>query len=584
MIPPMLYFVGIILSCLALPIYSKHSNVSMDGRSVIIDGKRELLFSGAIHYSRVHPDDWNHTFQLAKEMNLNTIQTYFFWNFHEQERGNYIWDGDRDLLKFFQLAQDNDLYVNFRIGPYVCAEWSYGGFPVWLRDVNASCWRCPDPIFEEEVAKIVKTTVDKVRPYLAQNGGPIIALQIENEYNGNQDYLEWSVDMANNLTTDEQATWILCHDLNQCSTANAHGHHALCTINGFWMDEYKSDPGQPSPAWMAKQVNNNPNQPLVWTEDQAWFDQWGVAKRIRQTEDILYGIARWTAYGGTWHNHYMFTGGSNFGLTAGREVTTGYAPDAVVDPFLLKQQPRFDCFAELYGTLQSVASALLDISEVPSAVVLPSNGSAAGSDLSTVLLACTDTDPSHVGVLDPAQQWKTVSGSDSNSVLLKNVGSGYCLDSKSVQPPLLVACDASVQSQLWAEASIVDPTTHHVGTALATQPCLVPGSSGTCKRCLDMDEDLKLGLWDCKDGSSKEQQNQVFKMTNDNTGIRPTASDDLCLTSLSATSGQIELHQYLDGLAGLSRAHARARESAHSLDEAPQRPTRGAVRDVLHPE
>ena len=121
-----------------------------------------------------------------------------------------------DLNKFVQTAADNGLYVTLRIGPYVCAEYYYGGIPVWMRDSGAACYRCNDSVWEQEMQRFVAIVVDKVAPQLYTNGGPIVMLQIENEYNDSeQDYLEWSVDMARSLTTE--VPWNLCHDERRCA-------------------------------------------------------------------------------------------------------------------------------------------------------------------------------------------------------------------------------------------------------------------------------------------------------------------------------------------------------------------------------
>ena len=218
----------------------------MDGRSILINNTRQLILSGSVHYSRVLPTDWERVFLLARELHLNTIQTYFMWNFHEgKERGNVTWSGRRDLVQFIQLANEHGLYVNLRIGPYVCGEYYYGGLPLWLRTRETiQCFRCNDKVWKREMQRVLKYVVEKVRPLLASNGGNVILLQVENEYNGDgttedQSYLEWAVDVANNLTLNEQALWSLCHDHTLCSEVNARGHRALCTINGFWMDVYK---------------------------------------------------------------------------------------------------------------------------------------------------------------------------------------------------------------------------------------------------------------------------------------------------------------------------------------------------------
>jgi hypothetical protein len=93
---------------------------------------------------------------------------------------------------------------------------------------------------------------------------------------------------------------------------------------GFWMDELLKENYQPSPKWLSDLHTGNPGQPWVWTEDQGWYDQWGVAKRVRDSRDQLYGIARFYARGGAYHNFYMLTGGNNYGKLSSNGVTTAY--------------------------------------------------------------------------------------------------------------------------------------------------------------------------------------------------------------------------------------------------------------------
>lgn len=168
-------------------------------------------------------------------------------------------------------------------------------------------FRCNDTVWESHMEKWVTTVVEKIRPQLASNGGPVIMLQIENEYAQDDDYLKWAVDMARNITTD--VPWEICHDVPQCGQLNVEAGQdkVLCAINGFWM-ESGGGGGQPGPEYFDSLWESNPNQPGVWTEDQGWFDQWGVAQRIRWSNDQIYGIARFFAYGGSYHNFYMLTG------------------------------------------------------------------------------------------------------------------------------------------------------------------------------------------------------------------------------------------------------------------------------------
>jgi beta-galactosidase GanA len=143
--------------------------------------------------------------RAIREAGLNAIDTYVFWNEHEQERGQYDFvSAGRDLRLFLQLAHEQGLYVVLRIGPYVCAEWNYGGFPYWLREVPGIDFRTWNAPFMQEMSRFVEHTVGHVKDLFYQNGGPIILLQIENEYGlvekeygeeGHR-YIEWAAEFA----------------------------------------------------------------------------------------------------------------------------------------------------------------------------------------------------------------------------------------------------------------------------------------------------------------------------------------------------------------------------------------------------
>lgn len=228
------------------------------------------------------------------------------------------------------------------------------------------CFRCIDPVWKREMARWVSTVVHKVKPLLASNGGPIIWMQVENEYDKDDEYLEWTIAMARNVTTE--IPWSLCgHNITQCNQLNRrhgiydatfHENRAVCTINGFWVE--KGEHGsQPGPEFFRKLWSGNTAQPAVWTEDQGWFDIWRMAHRVRSTSDQLYGIARFFAYGGAYHNFYMLTGGNNYGLRAGRDATTAYAPDTAIDNFLLRSEPRFSLFRKFFHVMKDIEVELL---------------------------------------------------------------------------------------------------------------------------------------------------------------------------------------------------------------------------------
>eukprot|EP00730_Choanoeca_flexa_P008508 TRINITY_DN12498_c0_g2_i8.p1 TRINITY_DN12498_c0_g2~~TRINITY_DN12498_c0_g2_i8.p1 ORF type:complete len:877 (+),score=175.89 TRINITY_DN12498_c0_g2_i8:2-2632(+) len=493
--------------------------VSYDGRSFFIDGERKLILSGGMHYNRVPRSDWDGVMKMAKAMGLNTIQGYFMWNFHEHSRGNITWEGQADLSAFMELAKANDLMVTLRIGPYVCGEYYAGGLPLWLRHVdNISCYRCSDPIWKREVQRIVSIVVAEMEKYLWPNGGPIIMLQIENEYNGgDQDYLDWAVEMARSLTTD--VPWNLCHDVQMCIKSNAKAE-ALCTINGFWMEQRDGFVSQPSLAWIDTLKDGLPNQPLVWTEDQGWFDEWGVAQRVRDPRDQAYGIARWLAYGGAYHNFYMMTGGNNYARNAGGTVTTAYAPDTVIDYLFLPHQPRYDFYTDLFDIVKSISGQLLNNS-IATAVPLATSPSLA--EAAVTMAPCQAQ----------ASRW-TFQTLSQSAMLIMSSFNGMCLQDSEDNKPLLTACNESDITQHWT----YNTTTQHI-QSYVSKPCRAKGSTGNCLQCLDLEggQGTSLDIWDCKLSQNGQQANQQFKLQTDR--IQHVSGSCLAVTNLTGAEAHV---------------------------------------------
>jgi beta-galactosidase len=227
------------LPIVALLALAAARSITYDSRSYVLDGKRALLLSGSIHYQRVEPSDWPRVLSLAAEANFNVIQTYVTWDEHEATEGTISWSGRNNITAFVSLAQSHGLNVVVRIGPYICGEHFNGGIPLWMRAVEgsgASCFRCTDPVWENFSSHVLGEVVGQLRAsnLLYTQGGPVIMLQVENEYNGDIIYLKDVVAAARNITTD--VPWILCHDEDLCSAVNADGGGALgkavCTING----------------------------------------------------------------------------------------------------------------------------------------------------------------------------------------------------------------------------------------------------------------------------------------------------------------------------------------------------------------
>ena len=165
------------------------------GNHFELDGKPFQVLSGEIHYARVPRAYWRDRIRMARAMGLNTIATYVFWNVHEPKPGVYDFSGQNDLATFIKIAQQEHMYVLLRAGPYSCAEWEFGGFPAWLlADPRMrTALRSNDPAFMVPVERWMKRLSQEVAPLQIGLGGPILAVQIENEYGnfgGDKAYME----------------------------------------------------------------------------------------------------------------------------------------------------------------------------------------------------------------------------------------------------------------------------------------------------------------------------------------------------------------------------------------------------------
>ncbi len=334
------------------------TTIGYDPRAVIIDGQRTLLLSAAIHYPRSTPDMWDAMMARSKAAGINTIETYVFWNFHERQRGVFDFADRLDLRLFCKLAQKHGLYVILRIGPYICAEINYGGFPAWLRDVPGIQFRTLNQPYMAEMERWVRLLCDYLRPMFAPQGGPIIMAQIENEYNliapsygeAGQQYLAWSIALGQSLHLD--IPWIMC-------VGGMPG--AIETLNGFYVHDQ-----------IEQHRIAHPDQPALWTEHwPGWYDVWGQPHHSRSPETVAYGAARFIAAGGTGINYYMWHGGTNFGREAMYLQTTSYDYTAPLDEFGL-ETTKSQHLARLHHALLQHAHDLLQ-NERPTPVALGTN-------------------------------------------------------------------------------------------------------------------------------------------------------------------------------------------------------------------
>lgn len=303
---------------------------------------------------------------------------------------------------------------------------------------------------------------------------------------------------------------------------------------------------------------------------QGWFDQWGVAKRVRYTSDQIYGVARALAYGLSYHNFYMVTGGSNFGRQSGGEVVTAYAPDTVIDYLLLRHQPRFDAYSSFFHAMQSVSDVLLN-APIPAGVPLqPVDLASAGVSLGGQVVAPVSAKPLELSTTtcyqyeDPSQQWSFHSFPGPGSLVNGNDLS-QCLDASKPGTAgaveLVMCAEGSSTDQQWS----FNQTSGHV-TSANNYSCLSPHAptGARCQRCLDLAESGKVDIWDCKGSNDAQADNQIWAWVEpsgstpgetvsatQNATLRPHRSQGDCLTTTPAPSPYpgnqtgLELHEYV---------------------------------------
>lgn len=323
------------------------ANVTYDHRAVVIGGKRRVLISGSIHYPRSTPEMWPDLIQKSKDGGLDVIETYVFWNLHEPVRNQYNFEGRYDLVKFVKLVAEAGLYAHLRIGPYVCAEWNYGGFPLWLHFIPGIQFRTDNEPFKAEMQRFTAKIVDmmKQEKLYASQGGPIILSQIENEY-GNIDsaygaagksYIKWAAGMA--LSLDTGVPWVMCQQSDAPDPI-------INTCNGFYCDQF---------------TPNSNNKPKMWTENwSGWFLSFGGAAPYRPVEDLAFAVARFFQRGGTFQNYYMYHGGTNFDRTSGGPfISTSYDYDAPLDEYGLIRQPKWGHLKDLHKAIKLCEAALV---------------------------------------------------------------------------------------------------------------------------------------------------------------------------------------------------------------------------------
>ena len=256
--------------------------------------------------------------QMCKALGMNAVCIYIFWNIHEQREGQFDFTGNNDVAEFCRLAQKNGLYVIVRPGPYVCAEWEMGGLPWWLLKKKDIKLRERDPYFMERVKIFEEKVGEQLKPLTIQNGGPIIMIQVENEYGSygeDKPYVSEIRDCLRSIYGKELS-------LFQCDWSSNFEKNGLDDLT--WTMNFGTGANIDDQFRRLGQLR--PDAPKMCSEFwSGWFDKWGARHETRPAKDMVEGMDEMLSKGISF-SLYMTHGGTSFGHWAGAN-SPGFAPD-----------------------------------------------------------------------------------------------------------------------------------------------------------------------------------------------------------------------------------------------------------------
>lgn len=318
-----------------------------------LDGQPVKIISGAIHYFRVVPEYWRDRLEKLKALGCNTVETYVPWNFHEPHEGQFNFSGRFNLRQFIQIADELGLYVILRPAPYICAEWEFGGLPYWLMKEADLKVRFDNPIFLEKVDNYFARLYPEIVDLQITQGGPIIMMQIENEYGGfanDKSYMGKIADLMEKHGTKvpfvtSDGPW---GDMLENGSIQ---ERALATINcGSKIKEHFK---------VLKDFHQEKKPLMVMEFWIGWFDAWGDQEHHTMNgETAANELSDILEEGSV--NIYMFHGGTNFGFSSGANYYEKLAPDVTsydYDALLTEWgdiTPKYRLFQEVIGNYREI--------------------------------------------------------------------------------------------------------------------------------------------------------------------------------------------------------------------------------------
>ena len=306
------------LLTIGLASYAGGRTFEAGNKTFLLDGQPFIVKAAEVHYPRIPRPYWEHRIQMCKALGMNAVCIYIFWNIHEQREGQFDFTGNNDVAEFCRIAQKNGLYVIVRPGPYVCAEWEMGGLPWWLLKKKDIKLRERDPYFMERVKIFEEKVGEQLKPLTIQNGGPIIMIQVENEYGSygeDKPYVSEIRDCLRGIYGKELA-------LFQCDWSSNFEKNGLDDL--VWTMNFGTGANIDDQFRRLGQLR--PDAPKMCSEFwSGWFDKWGAQHETRPAKDMVDGMDEMLSKGISF-SLYMTHGGTSFGHWAGAN-SPGFAPD-----------------------------------------------------------------------------------------------------------------------------------------------------------------------------------------------------------------------------------------------------------------
>ena len=328
---------------------NKPGTFTTGNKTFLLNGEPFIVKAAEVHYPRIPRPYWEHRIQMCKALGMNAVCIYIFWNIHEQQEGQFDFTGNNDVAEFCRLAQKNGLYVIVRPGPYVCAEWEMGGLPWWLLKKKDIKLRERDPYFMERVKIFEEKVGEQLKPLTIQNGGPIIMIQVENEYGSygeDKPYVSEIRDMLREIYRPTPQPLPVMEGSghtqgSELSTPLSHREgsgESLLLFQCDWSSNFEKN-GLDDLTWtmnfgtganiddqFRRLGQLRPDAPKMCSEFwSGWFDKWGARHETRPAKDMVEGMDEMLSKGISF-SLYMTHGGTSFGHWAGAN-SPGFAPD-----------------------------------------------------------------------------------------------------------------------------------------------------------------------------------------------------------------------------------------------------------------